>query len=69
MGGNSIGGEPVPLELQKNTRTLGPSRPASSELVIVLKGLIKPSFDPPINEAEELDEYNAEDEDRRDAQA
>jgi GC-rich sequence DNA-binding factor len=57
------------LELQKNTRTLGPSRPASSEPVIVLKGLIKPSSDPPIDEAEELDEYNAEDEDRRDAQA
>lgn len=63
------------LELQKNTRTLAPSRPASSsssEPSIVLKGLLKPpspSDGPAVSQnlrQSEDDELSEEDEDRRD---
>ncbi|PSR84923.1 Transcriptional repressor like [Actinidia chinensis var. chinensis] len=49
------------LELQKNTKTLAASRPLpppppSSEPVIVLKGLVKPSINSEPNEIDELEE-------------
>ncbi|KAM3739261.1 hypothetical protein ACB098_08G011600 [Castanea mollissima] len=47
------------LELQKNTRTLAPSRPAS-EPIVVLKGLVKPSSEQELDDEEE-DRRNAED--------
>ncbi|KAL6969811.1 hypothetical protein U1Q18_029524 [Sarracenia purpurea var. burkii] len=53
------------LELQKNTKTLASSRPpSSSEPVVVLKGLIKPSFnrDPISETAKEIDELEDEEE-------
>ncbi|KAK4605826.1 hypothetical protein RGQ29_000205 [Quercus rubra] len=50
------------LELQKNTRTLAPSRPAvaASEPIVVLKGLVKPSSEQELDDEEE-DRRNAED--------
>ncbi|XP_062158277.1 transcriptional repressor ILP1 isoform X2 [Alnus glutinosa] len=68
------------LQLQKNTRTLAPSRPSSTEPAIVLKGLLKPPDDdddhPAISQTlkrngdeSENDDHNEENNrERRDAQ-
>ncbi|XP_059453249.1 transcriptional repressor ILP1 isoform X2 [Corylus avellana] len=55
------------LQLQKNTRTLAPSRPSSTEPAIVLKGLLKPPDDdddqPAISQTLKQNDGESEDDD------
>lgn len=55
------------LQLQKNTRTLAPSRPSSTEPAIVLKGLLKPPDDdddqPAISQTLKRNDDESEDDD------